>query len=51
VEQQARRALKVADRWYLMRRGSIVGEGDASTGAQGLEEAYLADAEHDSAVV
>jgi branched-chain amino acid transport system ATP-binding protein len=44
VEQQARRALKVADRWFLMRRGQIVGQGDSSTGAAGLEEAYLADA-------
>jgi branched-chain amino acid transport system ATP-binding protein len=44
VEQQARRALKVADRWVLMRRGQIVGQGDSSTGAAGLEEAYLADA-------
>lgn len=44
VEQQARRALKVADRWFLMRRGQIVGQGDSSTGAAGLEQAYLADA-------
>jgi len=43
VEQQARRGLKVADRWYLMRRGQVVGEGDAGSGAAGLEAAYLAD--------
>ena len=47
VEQQARRGLKVADRWYLMRRGVVVGEGDAESGAAGLEAAYLADAAHE----
>ena len=51
VEQQARRALKVAERWYLMRRGTVVGEGDSATGAAGLEEAYLADVEQEHAAV
>lgn len=43
VEQQARRALRAADRWYLMRRGRIVAEGAASDGTAGIEAAYLAD--------
>jgi branched-chain amino acid transport system ATP-binding protein len=43
VEQQARRALQVADRWYLMRRGTIVARGDAADGVAGIEAAYLAD--------
>lgn len=43
VEQQARRALAVCDRWVLMRRGQIVGEGDASSGVEALEAAYLTD--------
>lgn len=43
VEQQARRALKVADRWYLMRRGKIVASGAAADGGAALEAAYLAD--------
>jgi len=43
VEQQARRAMKVADRWYLMRNGSVVASGDSTSGVQALEEAYLAD--------
>ena len=34
VEQQARRALRVADRWYLLRRGVLAAEGDASNGAE-----------------
>jgi branched-chain amino acid transport system ATP-binding protein len=50
VEQQARRAFRVADRWYLMRRGRIVAEGDSSSGLEALERAYLAgDAVADSA--
>ncbi len=49
VEQQARRGLKVADRWYLMRRGQVVGEGDTDSGAAGLEAAYLADHDHEHA--
>ncbi|WP_433359782.1 ABC transporter ATP-binding protein [Streptosporangium sp. CA-115845] len=43
VEQQARRALRVADRWYLMRRGRVVANGVAADGAAELEAAYLAD--------
>jgi branched-chain amino acid transport system ATP-binding protein len=42
VEQQARRALAVADRWYLLSSGSLVAEGDRSSGAESLELAYLA---------
>jgi branched-chain amino acid transport system ATP-binding protein len=49
VEQQARRGLKVADRWYLMRRGRVVGEGDTESGAAGLEAAYLADHDQEHA--
>ncbi len=45
VEQQARRALHVADRWYLMRRGGIVAEGTSASGAAELEAAYLASAD------
>jgi branched-chain amino acid transport system ATP-binding protein len=30
VEQQARRALRVADRWYLLRRGVLAAEGNSS---------------------
>jgi branched-chain amino acid transport system ATP-binding protein len=39
VEQQARRALALADRWYLLNRGCIV---QAGRGAEGFEAAYLA---------
>jgi branched-chain amino acid transport system ATP-binding protein len=42
VEQQARRALSAADRWYLLRNGSITASGDASSGVGTLEAAYLA---------
>lgn len=41
VEQEARRALDVADRWYLLRNGRIAGAGDAATGVEKLEAAYL----------
>ena len=41
VEQQARRALSVADRWYLLNNGNIVAEGTSGQEA-GLEAAYLA---------
>jgi branched-chain amino acid transport system ATP-binding protein len=44
VEQQARRALRVADRWYLFRNGSVVAEGDASSGVGAVEASYLASA-------
>jgi branched-chain amino acid transport system ATP-binding protein len=42
VEQEARRALATADRWYLLRNGAVVAEGDAGTGGGTLEAAYLA---------
>jgi branched-chain amino acid transport system ATP-binding protein len=42
VEQQARRALSAADRWYLLRNGSVDTCGDASGGLSALEAAYLA---------
>jgi branched-chain amino acid transport system ATP-binding protein len=42
VEQEARRALEVADRWYLLRGGELVGSGDAAAGAGRLETEYLA---------
>ncbi len=40
VEQQARRALAVADRWYLLRNGQITEQGDSAMGAA-LNVAYL----------
>jgi branched-chain amino acid transport system ATP-binding protein len=41
VEQQMRRALAVADRWYLLTHGRLAGEGDAhDAGSALLEEAY-----------
>jgi branched-chain amino acid transport system ATP-binding protein len=40
VEQQARRALAVADRWYLLRNGEITDQGDAAMGTE-LDAAYL----------
>jgi branched-chain amino acid transport system ATP-binding protein len=42
VEQQARRALSAADRWYLLRNGNIDTSGDAADGVGALEAAYLA---------
>jgi branched-chain amino acid transport system ATP-binding protein len=42
VEQQAREALSVADRWYLLRDGRLAQEGEGGTGAGELEAAYLA---------
>lgn len=41
VEQQARRALSVADRWCLLSRGRVVREGLGHDDA-GLEAAYIA---------
>jgi branched-chain amino acid transport system ATP-binding protein len=41
VEQQARQALAVADRWYLLRDGRLADQGDARTGMSALEAAYL----------
>jgi branched-chain amino acid transport system ATP-binding protein len=42
VEQQARRAFAVADRWYLFRNGRSVASGDTKSGHQVMEQAYLA---------
>jgi branched-chain amino acid transport system ATP-binding protein len=44
VEQQARRALTVADRWYLLRSGEIVATGDRDSDWSEVEQAYLAGA-------
>lgn len=41
VEQQARRALSVADRWYLLDNGAIVAEGSSDGDPARLEAAYL----------
>jgi branched-chain amino acid transport system ATP-binding protein len=40
VEQQARRALSVADRWYLLRRGVLDATGDTSDG-DAVWESYV----------
>lgn len=40
VEQQARRALTIADTWYLLRNGEIAEKGDVSSGGN-LDAAYL----------
>jgi branched-chain amino acid transport system ATP-binding protein len=40
VEQQARRALRVADRWYLLRRGMLAATGDAGD-SDALWESYV----------
>lgn len=40
VEQQARRALEIADRWCLMRRGQLAGTGSAAERDR-LENSYL----------
>jgi branched-chain amino acid transport system ATP-binding protein len=42
VEQQARAALSVADRWYLLRDGNLAGQGESGAGAPVLDAAYLA---------
>ncbi|MER5347683.1 ATP-binding cassette domain-containing protein [Streptomyces mirabilis] len=43
VEQQMRRALAAADRWYLLASGAVVSEGRCDVdGAKRLEQAYLA---------
>jgi branched-chain amino acid transport system ATP-binding protein len=42
VEQQARRALAVSDRWYLLRNGQLGSEGASGGGIDLLEESYLA---------
>ncbi len=42
VEQQVRRALSVADRWYLLQSGSVVASGDSEgTSVEELSAAYL----------
>jgi branched-chain amino acid transport system ATP-binding protein len=41
VEQQARRAFALADRWYLFRNGEVVKAGDTSTGVEEIEREYL----------
>jgi branched-chain amino acid transport system ATP-binding protein len=50
VEQQARRAFAVADRWYLFRNGRSVASGNTSGGHEAMEQAYLAST-HDAAAV
>jgi len=40
VEQQARRALRVADRWYLLSRGVLAATGDTSD-SEALWESYV----------
>jgi branched-chain amino acid transport system ATP-binding protein len=42
VEQQARRAMSAADRWYLLRNGCVDTHGDSAGGLDALEAAYLA---------
>jgi branched-chain amino acid transport system ATP-binding protein len=41
VEQEVRRALRIADRWYLLRNGNIVSDGNAATDPARLEAEYL----------
>ncbi len=43
VEQQARRAMAVADRWYLLRRGAVAASGNAADGIAAVESLYLGD--------
>jgi branched-chain amino acid transport system ATP-binding protein len=43
VEQQVRRALSVSDRWYLMRNGAVVAQGDHQSSAESVEAAFLTD--------
>jgi branched-chain amino acid transport system ATP-binding protein len=45
VEQQARRAMAVADRWYLLRRGAVAASGDAADGIAAVESLYLGERE------
>jgi len=44
VEQQVRRALDVADRWYVLRRGEVVATGDRTTDVSEIELSYLIEA-------
>jgi branched-chain amino acid transport system ATP-binding protein len=48
VEQQYRRALGLADRWLLMRSGSVVADGSSADGLEPFEQAYRS-AETDAA--
>jgi branched-chain amino acid transport system ATP-binding protein len=41
VEQQAQRAMAVADRWYLLANGRLVAEGDRHAGVEALRTAFL----------
>jgi branched-chain amino acid transport system ATP-binding protein len=41
VEQQARQALSVADRWYLLNKGTVVAEGSADGDPARLEAVYV----------
>jgi branched-chain amino acid transport system ATP-binding protein len=41
VEQQARRAFALADRWYLLRNGRYAAGGDTSDGMDEMERAYM----------
>jgi branched-chain amino acid transport system ATP-binding protein len=41
VEQQARRALSVADRWYVLNNGTVAAEGRAGDDAGLVESVYL----------
>ena len=50
VEQQARRALSVADRWYLLNRGTVVAEGSAGDDPARLEAVYLSSLSGSSAL-
>lgn len=43
VEQQARRVMTVADRWYLLRNGAVVAEGDTSASSV-IEDVYFSHA-------
>jgi branched-chain amino acid transport system ATP-binding protein len=43
IEQQMRRALAVADRWYLLKNGTVTADGKAdAAGTAILQKAYLA---------
>ncbi|MET8052407.1 MULTISPECIES: ABC transporter ATP-binding protein [unclassified Streptosporangium] len=46
VEQQAKRALSVADRWYLLRQGEIAATGDQGGDWREVEEAYFGTRSH-----
>ncbi len=37
VEQQARRALALADRWYLLSAGTVIDQGDRTSASDALE--------------